>query len=153
MASQEQLLDVKHDWRVRRFMNWLCTPPKDREPRHKKDLAEELGVIHKTLNNWQNHPEFLKEWERLYLKTIGDPGVKLRIMKTLEATATDRDDPKHVQAAKTYMEIEGSMKPQKVEVQVSKDPEKLTDEELDAYLSAAARSEVERREGERERQR
>ena len=134
------------EWRIQRFMKWLCTPPADREPRLKKELAEELGVTHATLNNWQNTPAFLKEWERLYLKTIGDPGVKLRIMQTLERTATDPDDPKHVQAAKTYFEIEGSMKPQKMEVQVTKDAEKLSDEELDAMLAAHAQSEKERRE-------
>jgi len=137
-------IDV-NEWRIQRYMKWLCTPPADREPRHKKDLAAELGVDHRTLNNWSNDAKFLKEWERLYLKTIGDPGVKLRIMQTLEQTATDPDDPKHVQAAKTYFEIEGSMKPAKMEVSVSKDVEKLSDEELDAFLSAHAEQEKERR--------
>lgn len=134
------------DWRIKRYMNWLCTPPKDREPKLKKDLADELGVTHKTLNNWHNNADFLKAWEKLYLKTIGDPGVKLRIMQTLERTATDPDDPKHVQAAKTYFEIEGSMKPQQMNVQVTKDAAKLTDDELDGLLDSLAVSEKERRE-------
>jgi len=134
-----------NDWRCQRYLNWLCTPPDDREPRYKKDLAEELGLQHRTLNTWHDNADFLKAWEKLYLKTIGDPGVKLKIMQTLEQTATDNDDPKHVQAAKAYFEIEGSMKPQRMEVQVTKDAAKLSDDELENLLAAHAQSEVERR--------
>lgn len=134
------------DWRIKHYMAWLCTPVDDREPRHKKDLADQLGVTHRTLNNWSDTPEFLKAWEKLYLKTIGDPGVKMRIMKTLEQTATDPDDPKHVQAAKAYFEIEGSLRPtSRVEVQVSKETEKLSDDELDAMLAEYAQHEAARR--------
>jgi len=133
------------DWRVQRYLHWLCSAPNEREPSTKSELAEELGINRRTLANWQDNVEFLKTWEKLYLKTIGDPGVKLRIMKTLEGTATDRDDPKHVQAAKTYMEIEGSMKPQRMEVSVTKDTAKLNDDELDAMIAAHAQVEAARR--------
>jgi len=137
-------LDI-NDWRCQRYLEWLCSVPKEREPRTKVEFAETIGVTHKTLNNWTNNADFLREWERLYLKTIGDPGAKLEIMQTLRKTATDPDDPKHVSAAKTYFEIEGSMKPQRMEVSVNKDASKLTDEELESMLSAHAQSEVERR--------
>lgn len=139
-------IDVEGDWRIQRYMAWLCTPPKDREPRQKQELAEELGVTHRTLNNWSDNAEFLKAWEKLYLKTIGDPGVKMRIMQALERTATDPDDPKHVQAAKAYFEIEGSLKPtSRVDVHVSKDVEKLTDDEIKAMMAEYAQQEANRR--------
>ena len=134
------------DWRKQAYLKWLCTPPADRDPPTKIALAETLGVDRRTLANWQNDADFLHEWEKLYLKTIGSPERKQTIMDTLYGTASDRDDPKHVQAAKTYFEIEGSMRPQQMQVHVSKDADLLTDEQLDLMISAHAESERERRE-------
>ena len=135
------------DFRKQRLLHWLCTPPKDRDPGKLEDLADELGVTRRTLTNWKtDDKEFLDAWEKLYLKTIGNPEVKMKIMKTLERTATDADDPKHVQAAKTYFEIEGSVKPQKMEVQVAQRPAKeLSDDELAELISINAKAEKEQR--------
>jgi hypothetical protein len=133
------------DFRKQAYLAWLCTAPNDREPRTQIDLASQLGVTTRTLQNWQNDKEFLEAWEKLYLKTIGNPEVKMRIMKTLERTATDPDDPKHVQAAKTYFDIEGSIKPQKMQVEVSRPAKELTDEELDAILAEKISAEKQQR--------
>ena len=44
------------DWRVKRFMEWLCTPPKAREPRTQLALSEELGMSGpQVLTNWKSH--------------------------------------------------------------------------------------------------
>ena len=134
------------DFRKQRFLHWLCTPPKDREPRLLEELAEELGLTRRTLTNWKDDKDFLEAWEKLYLKTIGNPEVKMRIMKTLEKTATDPDDPKHVTAAKTYFEIEGSVKPAKMDVQVTQRPAKeLTDEQLAELIALNAQAEKDQR--------
>ena len=135
------------DFRKQRLLAWLCTPPTERDPHTLTELADELGVTRRTLTTWKtDDKEFLNAWEKLYLKTIGNPEVKMKIMKTLEQTATDPDDPKHVQAAKTYFEIEGSVKPQKMEVQVAQRPAKeLSDEELAELISINAKSEQEQR--------
>jgi hypothetical protein len=70
----------------------------------------------------------------------------MRIMKTLEKTATDPDDPKHVTAAKTYFEIEGSVKPAKMDVQVTQRPAKeLTDEQLAELIALNAQAEKDQR--------
>ena len=134
------------DFRKQAYLAWLCTAPNDREPRTQIDLASQLGVTTRTLQNWQNDKEFLEAWEKLYLKTIGNPEVKMKIMKTLERTASDADDPKHVQAAKAYFEIEGSVKPAKMQVEVSQRPAKeLTDEQLSELLAMNAQAEQDRR--------
>lgn len=133
------------DWRKQEYLKWLCTAPGDREPSTKVAFCETIGVTRKTLTNWENDADFLREWERIYLKTIGNPGRKQEIMDTLFATASDRDDPKHVSAAKEYFAIEGSLRPQKLDVQVSKKADELTDEQLQALLASAAQSAVERR--------
>lgn len=128
------------------FMGWLLTPPKERDPRTIIDFAKKFNVTRRTLDEWQyRNKEFMEEWERRYLKTIGNPGRKQTIMDTLFRTATDADDPKHVQAAKTYFEIEGSMKPTRMQVEVSKSATELTDAELAAILNAKASDEVARR--------
>ena len=126
-----------------RFLDWLTTPPEAREPRTRTELAKELGVTVPTLKRWEGDPEFLRLWEEQYYKTIGNPGRKAEIMDTLLRTATDQDDPKHVQAAKTYFEIEGSMKPTQVSVEMSrKSLDTLSDEDLAALAAKVAGDEL-----------
>jgi len=134
------------DFRKQRFLSWLCTPLKERDPRTISDLASELGVDRRTLQNWRDDKDFIEAWEKLYLKTIGDPSKKSEIMATLFRTATDPDDPKHVQAAKTYFEIEGSLKPARMEVQVSNKPAtELTDAQLAELIAERAQAEKNQR--------
>lgn len=136
------------DWRKQRFLDWLCTVPKEREPRTMEALADELSLTRRTLTTWKtDDKEFIEAWEKRYLQTIGNPGVKQEIMETLRRTATDPDDPKHVQAAKTYFEIEGSMKPAKMEVNVTRAAKDLTDEQLDALIAEHAMNERQVRNG------
>ncbi|HUW03030.1 MAG TPA: phBC6A51 family helix-turn-helix protein [Acidimicrobiales bacterium] len=131
-----------------RLLTWLMTPREDREPRKQADLAREMGLDPTTISNWKNDSEFLEEWNRRYLKGIGSPETKNEIMSTLLRTATDPDDPKHVQAAKAYFEIEGSLRPVKNQVDISvsaKAPSDLSDDELKKLLAAKADDELARR--------
>lgn len=43
------------------YLDWLKVPPGLREPRTKKDIAEQLGVTHRTLLNWEQSDEFKAE--------------------------------------------------------------------------------------------
>ena len=135
------------DFRKQRFLEWLCTPQKEREPRTETALADEIGMSRRTLTNWKGEKEFLEEWERRYLATIGNPSRKSEIMDTLLRTATDPDDPKHVQAAKAYFEIEGSIKPARMEVQVTRPAQELSDEQLAELLQLSAKAERDQRAG------
>jgi hypothetical protein len=144
MASGE-IIPIS-DFRKQAYLDWLCTPPKERHPSTKVAFAETIGVTHRTLNNWTDDKEFLEEWEKRYLRTIGDPSRKSQIMDTLLRTATDPDDPKHVQAAKAYFEIEGSIKPAKMDVQVTQRPAReLTDEQLAELVTLHVVAEQEQR--------
>ncbi len=131
----------------RRFMLWLLTPPPERDPRKMHEMAAELGVTRQTLLNWRKDEEFLAEWNRLYLEKISSPETKSSIMATLARTATDPDDPKHVQAAKAYFEIEGSLRPKgSVDVKVQTTPvSNLSDDQLEALLALKAGDELARR--------
>lgn len=127
------------------FLDWLTTPLKEREAKTVTDFCRQHDLSRNTVKEWKSDPEFIKEWEKRYLRTIGNPGRKSEIMDTLYRTATDPDDPKHVAAAKQYFEIEGSMRPQKLDVQVTGDPKSLTDEDLAALLAEHAAKQLEQR--------
>lgn len=144
MASKGDVIPLS-DFRKQRFLEWLCTPPKERDPKSEVELAKELSLERRTLYNWRQDKTFLEEWERRYLATIGNPQRKSEIMDTLLKTATDPDDPKHVQAAKAYFEIEGSIKPAKMEVQVTRPAKELTDEQLAELIALNAKAEKDQR--------
>lgn len=40
------------------FLDWLMTPPGEREPATKTEFAEQFGVSPKTLYNWEREPKF-----------------------------------------------------------------------------------------------
>lgn len=138
-----------------RFILWLCTPPAERDPRTQDALAQEFGYSpgSSALTALKRDPEFLRDWNTRYLQTISSPEKKMRIMERLEATALDEDDPKHVQAAKAYFEIEGSLRPAgttNVEVQTGPPVSDVSDEKLEALLAAAAQDELSARREARE---
>lgn len=135
------------DFRKQTFLKWLCTPVKERDPKTMELLADQLGLTRRTLSNWKDDKEFLEAWEKRYLKTIGDPSRKQEIMDVLYRTATDADDPKHVQAAKQYFDIEGSIKPQKVQIEMTRPAKELSDDELDAILADKIAAEKNQRAG------
>ena len=130
----------------RRCCTGSAPPRRNGNPRRTPTWPSSLGVDRRTLQNWRDDKEFLEAWEKLYLKTIGDPSKKSEIMETLFKTATDNDDPKHVQAAKAYFEIEGSIKPAKMQVEVSNKPtQELTDDQLAVLIAERAEAEKNQR--------
>lgn len=74
------------------YLEWLLTPPSERDPKTKPELAEQLDVSLRTLYNWENS-EFFQEklvevktrWgARFYGDILG------RLMEVV-ADGTDRD--------------------------------------------------------------
>ena len=133
------------DWRRARLLEWLCTIIPDRMPGTQAELAEELGVNSNTISNWKKDPEFLAEWEALYRSTVGSPEKAQLVVERLHETATDRTDPRQVQAARAYLEAIDAVKPRKIDVTVSKNTRDLTDAELSALLAEEAAREMDRR--------
>ena len=128
------------DHRKQRFLEWLCTIKEDRDPPYQKDLALELGVHAKTLSDWRNEPEFLEEWNRRYRRTVGSPERMQLVLERLFETATDRTDPRQVQAAKEYrMAVEG-VAPTRLDISVN--ARELSDAELSELIAETAAREV-----------
>ena len=135
------------DFRKQRYLSWLVTSVPDRDPSRLGDLANELGVTNKTLFNWRTEDkEFMDEWEKRYKKGIGSPERKQHILDTLYKTATDPDDPKHVQAAEKYLNHVEDAKPGRMDVVVHKETKELSDEDLENLIAGKALSEQQSRE-------
>ena len=125
-----------------RFIEWLCTPKKERDPPLQKDLARRMRLQTATLSRWKVEADFLKAWELYYLQTVGSPERKQTLMDTLFRTGSDPDDPRHVQAAAKYLDIADGLRPQQLEVTVQHRPIKeWTDEMIDAVLARHAENE------------
>jgi hypothetical protein len=128
-----------------RFIAWLCTPKREREPQTQQELSRRLHVSSATMSSWKNDPEFLKAWESYYLQTVGSPERKQTLMDTLFKTGSDADDPRHVQAAAKYMDLAEGLRPQQIEVTVKRPAEDLSDEQLAFIANHYAETERERR--------
>jgi hypothetical protein len=133
------------DWRKQELLQWLCTLPNDRDPSTAKEMAERLGISAQTMRNWKDDAEFLEAWQYLYRRTIGSPERMQLVLERLFETATDRTDPRQVPAAREYRIAVEGVAPTKVEMTV-RSAKDLSDEDLEAMMAAAARSELERRE-------
>ena len=131
------------DFRVQRVVEWLCTPPGEREPRTQNELAEEIGKTGVWISTLKNDGTFLRLWEDRYRKVVGNPGKVQEVLQSLQETAADRTDPRQVQAARAYLEALDVMKPKRVDVTVTSTAAKtLTDEQLTEMIAARAAQEL-----------
>ena len=119
------------DFRRQVFIEWLCTPKRDRQPTTQEDFAEQHSISSQTLTRWKKDRLFLLAWEQHYLTTVGSPERKQNLLDTLYRTGCDGDDPRHVAAASKYMELVDGLKPQKLDITVNRPAKDLSDEELD----------------------
>jgi transcriptional regulator with XRE-family HTH domain len=122
----------------RRLIEWLCTAKRDRDPQTQEQLARRLRISTATITNWKKDIEFNKAWEAHYLATVGSPERKQALMDTLFRTGSDADDPRHVAAARTYLDIAEGLRPQQIEVTVKRPAAELSEDELDAILARHA---------------
>lgn len=143
---------VYHHWsedpRKVRLMKWCLTPPTERVPKTRIELADLLQVSNRTLGNWMEQVEFRADWQREAHAVIGPSERTKLVLDTLYRAATDPTNRNHVQAAKLYLEATKAIQPRAKAVTVV-DPAKLSDRELDELLArGAALLQAERDEGE-----
>jgi predicted xylose isomerase-like sugar epimerase len=130
------------DARKLRLLEWLTTVPSERSPRTKGGLADELGVSARTLRDWQAKDEFLREWEKRAREVAGDPERTQRVLDALFQTGVDSEHRQHVQAAKTFLEAIGAIKPHVQQVEVSGGVQQLSDEQLSALIAEHAAAQL-----------
>ena len=113
---------VRQDAKKMRYVEWLTTPPQARNPKTKQELAAELDVYPKTLYNWEQDREFRQVWHGEAADVLDEHDAvdkRQRVLDTLYEAASDPRSPRHVQAAKLYLESIGAIGPQRIDVQVS----------------------------------
>ncbi|HEX5016006.1 MAG TPA: phBC6A51 family helix-turn-helix protein [Actinomycetes bacterium] len=141
---------VLQDAKKMRYIEWLNTPRQFRIPPTKAEMAAALDVYPKTLYNWENDREFRKVWRGEADEILDEHGAEDKVQVVLDSlyqAARDPRSPRHVTAAKLYLETIGAIGPQRVEVQVSsKALSMLSDDEIERLIArglAEQRAEVE----------
>jgi hypothetical protein len=135
------------DARHLKLVNWLTTPPNQREPRTQKAFAESLGVSERTIRDWKERPEVRAAWEKQAKEVAGDPEKVSMALDKLYQTAMDPEHKQHVQAMKLWLEAVEAIRPPSLDVSFSnKTSAELSDEELRAMIAAGAQSMLAERE-------
>lgn len=137
MALEENLLDARRE----AYLEWLCVVPSERKPATKAAYAELVGVSTETLRRWEKDDVFRREWERRSGEIVGSPERSQQVLETLYRQALSGD----VKAAQLYLQATNKMAPATLTVKDERQVSKLSDQELEAMIAAAAASERERR--------
>ena len=116
-----------YDDKVRdEYLNWLMTPPGQREPATKKLMAEHLDVAPRTLYNWEGSDEFQREMRTLKgkwgVRWYGD------ILGRLMNVVQDGQDGNAIRAAQVLL--------QHLEIAPEKADEVVTSEAVKAIADA-----------------
>jgi hypothetical protein len=134
---------VRQDPRKMRYIEWLTTPPSHRTPHTEVELARELDVYPKTLYNWRHEREFREVWSDDTDRVVGGEDRRQRVMDTLYDAASDPNNPRHVVAAKLYLDTLGAISPPREGNH--KAIGMLTDDEIEKLLGQAVLAEHDKR--------
>jgi len=131
------------DPRHERYLDWLCTLRKDRVPETLAALAAEFGVNVRTLRDWKEKPEFVKEHEARVRRITGAPERTQEVLAALHELSLDSQSAKQVQAAKTWLDATGFLR--REVTKATGDTSALSNEQLMELVEAKAREIAEQR--------
>jgi hypothetical protein len=117
------------------YIEWLTTPPTARNPPTEAEFARMIDVSVKTLYNWKHDREFRDVWQGETDQVIGDLDKRQAVLDTLYKAASDERNPRHVSAAKLYLEAIREMSPERESN--TKAVGMLTNDELDKFIHAS----------------
>ena len=115
-----------------RFIEWLTTPPTQRQPPTEAEFARMIDVHVKTLYNWKHDREFREVWQGETDQVIGDLDKRQAVLDALYSAASDPRNPRHVAAAKLYLDAIKQMTPEREAA--NRAVGSLTDAELDLMI-------------------
>lgn len=94
--------------------------------------CKEHGVSGRTVRNWERDERFIREWNKRIHQERLSPEFHEDIVKALRETATDRNHPQHVAAAKELIRLLGMIAPPTLNLNVNAAPDlaSISDEEL-----------------------
>ena len=68
MEKRSSKARAKNREKYDQYLEWMMTPPGEREPEFKKDMSELLDVNRSTLYTWENEPDFQERLRELKSK-------------------------------------------------------------------------------------
>lgn len=141
-------MNVLEDPRKLRLVDWLTTPPDKRNPRTRRELADELLISVSTLWTWQKDPLVIAHWDRESKLRIGSPERTSLVLDDVFKLARDPDlaPMSRLRAADLYLKAVDAMRPPEIDKAI-KTAAELSDAELQALLAEAAQAELVRRSG------
>lgn len=133
------------DPRHQQLLDWEMTPPAQRDPNSREQLAKTLGVTARALRQWREKPEFQAAWREAFNETAGSKERVKQLLDTLFEDATNGAPERRAQSAKLYWDISRQIAPPEPEPEASRHAADLSDAELVELLSDAALAELEAR--------
>jgi hypothetical protein len=124
-----------------KYLDWLCTPPMERQPGSKLKMSAELGVDVKTLRRWEKKPAFRDQWQTRVDDIQGSPERTQGVLDMLYTKAMDGD----TKSAQLYLQATNRMAPPTIEVKNDRKAAELSDQDLDELIAALAAREKESR--------
>ena len=123
-----------------RYIEWLTTPPTARVPPTEAEFARTIDVHVKTMWNWKHDREFREVWQSETDEVIGDLDKRQQVLDTLYKAASDERNPRHVAAAKLYLDAIKQISPERETS--GKALGMLTDAELEQMTQRALAAEA-----------
>jgi hypothetical protein len=124
-----------------KYLDWLCTPPMERQPGSKMKMAVELGVDVKTIRRWEKKPAFREQWQERVDDIQGSPERTQGVLDMLYTKAMDGD----TKSAQLYLQATNRMAPPTIELKNDRKAAELSDSDLDELIVALAAREKESR--------
>ena len=124
-----------------KYLDWLCTPPMERQPGSKTKMAVELGVDVKTIRRWEKKPAFREQWQERVDDIQGSPERTQGVLDMLYTKAMDGD----TKSAQLYLQATNRMAPPTIELKNDRKAAELSDSDLDELIVALAAREKESR--------
>ena len=127
-----------------KYLDWLCTAPKERVPSSKNKFASDNGTTTETLRAWEKNPAFRERWEKQSKDVQGSPEKAHALLEQLYEQAMGGD----IKAASLYLQATNRMQPPPIKVETTRTVRELSDEELEEMIAARAAAELGARRGE-----
>lgn len=124
-----------------KYLDWLCTPPMERQPGSKMKMSVELGVDVKTLRRWEKKATFRDQWQTRVDDIQGSPERTQGVLDMLYTKAMDGD----TKSAQLYLQATNRMAPPTIELKNDRKAAELSDTDLDELIAALAAREKESR--------
>lgn len=108
------LTQLGNDQRKLRLLEWLLTPPSDREPATKTALADELGVTARTLRNWESDARFVRLLREETIRVSGGVERAKILLDQLFADATNENNSatERTRAATEFLKVTKAISPE-----------------------------------------